>query len=171
MQKNTKNSKPEYIVHPLKPVYDEKSEILILGTMPSPKSREYGFYYSHPQNRFWRILSDLYGEPLPKTNGEKTVFLLSHRIAIWDVLKSCRISGADDGSIKEPVPNDIASLLHRTGIKKVFTTGTKAASLYRRLCLPKTGIKAFPLPSTSPANRRYYTYEKLLEAYKAILTR
>ena len=169
MQKNTKSSKSEYIVHPLKPVYDEKSKILILGTMPSPKSREYGFYYSHPQNRFWRILSDLYGEALPKTNSEKTDFLLSHRIALWDVLKSCRISGADDGSIKEPVPNDIASLLDRTGIKKVFTTGTKAASLYRRLCLPKTGVKAVPLPSTSPANQRYYTYEKLLEAYKAIL--
>jgi TDG/mug DNA glycosylase family protein len=169
MQKKIKNNRPEYIVHPLNPVYDEKSEILILGTMPSPKSREYGFYYSHPQNRFWRILSDLYGEQLPKTNGEKTSFLLSHRIALWDVLKSCRISGADDGSIKEPVPNDIASLLNRTGIKKVFTTGTKAASLYKRLCLAKTGMQAFPLPSTSSANQRYYTYDKLLEAYKAIL--
>lgn len=169
MPKNTKSHKSEYIVHPLKPVYDENSEILILGTMPSPKSREYGFYYSHPQNRFWRILSDLYGEPLPKTNGEKTDLLLSHRIALWDVLKSCRISGADDGSIKEPVPNEIASLLKKTGIKKIFTTGTKAALLYRRLCLKKTGTPAVPLPSTSPANQRYYTYEKLLEAYRAIL--
>ena len=169
MRKNTKSSKSEYIVHPLEPVYDEHSRILILGTMPSPKSREYGFYYSHPQNRFWRILSDLYKEPLPETNGEKAAFVLSHGIALWDVLKSCRISGADDGSIKEPVPNGIASLLGRTGIKRVFTTGTKAASLYRRLCLPETGVPAVPLPATSPANQRYYTYEKLLKAYGAIL--
>ena len=88
------------VIHPLQPVFDKNSRVLVLGTMPSPKSRENGFYYSHPQNRFWRVLSDLYEEPLPKTNSEKTKLLLHCRIALWDVLKSCRIDGADDASIR-----------------------------------------------------------------------
>lgn len=158
----------ERIVHPLEPIYNENSRVLVLGTMPSPKSREYGFYYSHPQNRFWRIISDLYGIPLPRNNDEKRAVLLAHRIALWDVLKSCVIEGADDSSIREPVPNDIASLLSQTKIHTVFTTGTKATALYRRLCLKQTGLPAQSLPSTSPANCRFYNYEKLLNAYRII---
>lgn len=159
----------ELIIHPLEPVFDKNSRVLVLGTMPSPKSREYGFYYSHPQNRFWRVVSDLTGEPLPQTNEEKKSLLLRSRIALWDVLKSCRIDGADDASIRNPVPNDIAGLLAVTNIRAVFTTGTKAATLYRRLCRKKTGVDAVALPSTSPANCRFYTYEKLLEAYRVLL--
>ncbi len=158
----------ELIEHTIKPVYDENSKILILGTMPSPKSREYGFYYSHPQNRFWRVVSDLYGQSAPTTIEEKTAFLLQNRIALWDVLKSCRIEGADDGSIKDPVPNDIAALLAQTNIRAVFTTGTKAASLYKRFCQKSAG-PAIALPSTSPANCRHYNYERLKAAYRIIL--
>ena len=158
----------ERIVHPLAPVYDKNSRVLVLGTMPSPKSRELGFYYSHPQNRFWRILAELYGEALPRGNGEKTAFLLRRRIALWDVLKSCEISGADDASIRTPVANDIAGLLKRTGIRTVFTTGSKAASLYRRLCRASVGMDAVALPSTSPANCRNWTYETLLGAYRIL---
>lgn len=158
----------ETVVHPLDPVFDENSRVLILGTMPSPKSREIGFYYSHPQNRFWRILSELYREPPPRTNEEKTALVLAHRIALWDVLKSCRIDGADDGSIRDPVPNDIARLLQSTKIGTIFTTGTKSAALYRRFCRKSTGLDALPLPSTSPANCRHYTYERLLEAYRIL---
>lgn len=157
------------VEHTLPPVYDASSRILILGTMPSPKSREYGFYYSHPQNRFWRVLSDLYDQKVPVTNAEKTEFLRKSHIALWDVLKSCEIRGADDGSIREPVPNEIAGLLSGSNIRAVFTTGTKAASLYRRLCLKSTGIPAIPLPSTSPANCRHYNYERLKEAYRVLL--
>ncbi len=159
----------EFIVHPLKPVFNEDSRALVLGTMPSPKSREYGFYYSHPQNRFWRVISDLYGAPIPQTNEEKTELLLQSHIALWDVLKSCRIDGADDASIRDPEPNDIAGLLAKTNIRAVFTTGTKAASLYRRLCRKQTSLDAVALPSTSPANCRFYTYEKLREAYRVLL--
>lgn len=158
----------EYVEHTLAPVYDSDSLVLILGTMPSPKSREYGFYYSHPQNRFWRVLADLYTSPLPSSPQEKTDFLLLHRIALWDVLKSCRINGADDGSIEEPVPNDIAGLLSKTKIKAVFTTGTKAAALYKHFCESTAG-QAIPLPSTSPANCRHYDYMKLKKAYQILL--
>ena len=156
------------VMHPLQPIFDKNSRVLVLGTMPSPKSREYGFYYSHPQNRFWRIVSDLYEEPLPKSNDEKTSLLLRHRIALWDVLKSCRIDGADDASIRDPEPNDIAGLLAKTDIRAVFATGIKAASLYKRLCFPSTGVEVIPLPSTSPANCRFYTYERLLSAYRVL---
>ena len=159
----------EWIVHPLAPVFDKNSRVLVLGTMPSPKSREAGFYYSHPQNRFWPILAELFGEPLPRSNEEKAALVLRHGIALWDVLHSCRIAGADDASIRDPVPNDIARLLAETHIRAVFTTGAKASALYRRLCLPGTGMKAVPLPSTSPANCRNWSYATLLEAYRVLL--
>lgn len=159
----------ELVVHPLEPVFDENSRVLVLGTMPSPKSREYGFYYSHPQNRFWRVMSELYQSPPPQTNEEKTALLLQNHIALWDVLKSCRIDGADDASIRDPIPNDIAGLLAKTKIRAVFTTGTKAAALYHRLCQKQTDVKAIALPSTSPANCRHYTYEKLVDAYRVLL--
>lgn len=159
----------EFVEHTLKPIYNNQSKILILGTMPSPKSREFGFYYSHPQNRFWRVISQLLEQSTPSTNEEKTTFLLKNHIALWDVLKSCEIEGADDSSIKNPVANDIASLLHETNIKAIFTTGTKATALYKKLCLPVTGVSSIYLPSTSPANCRHYSYENLLESYKIIL--
>lgn len=156
------------VVHPLKPIFDERSVVLVLGTMPSPKSRENNFYYGHPQNRFWRVLSVVLGEKLPETNDERTDLLLSHRIALWDVLASCEIRGADDSSIKNPVPNDLSIILDKCDIRAIFTTGTKAYTLYRRYCEPNTGIAAVPLPSTSPANCRM-RLEQLTEAYAAIV--
>lgn len=160
----------EQVFHTLQPVFDADSHVLILGTMPSPKSREAGFYYSHPQNRFWRILSELFGEALPRTSEEKSALVLGHGIALWDVLQSCRIDGADDGSIRDPVPNDIVLLIQKTKINTIFTTGTKASALYRRLCRENTGVDAMSLPSTSPANCRRYTYQDLLDAYRILLT-
>lgn len=158
------------IEHTLPPVCDAQSKVLILGTMPSPKSREAGFYYSHPQNRFWPVMARLLDAPLPRTNDDKRALMLSRHIALWDVLSSCLIAGADDSSILAPVPNDIAGLLARVPVKAVFTTGTKAASLYRRLVLPQTGVEATALPSTSPANCRYHNLDTLTEAYRVILS-
>ena len=156
------------IVHPLAPVYDADSKILVLGTMPSPKSREAGFYYSHPRNRFWPVLAALFGEEAPKTNEEKRSLLLRHRIAAWDVIASCEITGASDTSIRNAVPNPIEELIVKTKIKAVYTTGQKAYQLYQKRCYPKTGIEAVPLPSTSPANAAM-SLEKLIEAYRVIL--
>lgn len=157
----------EYITHNFQPIYNEQSRILMLGTMPSPKSREAGFYYGHPRNRFWKVVPDVCGAPQPQTKEEKTAFALKYKIAVWDVLAGCEIKGADDSSIRNPVANDLDIILKHAPIQAVFTTGTKAAQLYRRYCLPKTGIAAVALPSTSPANCRM-TYEELYEAYSAI---
>ena len=158
----------EYVTHNFEPIYNAESRILMLGTMPSPKSREVGFYYGHPRNRFWKVVSDVCGEELPLTIEDKIAFALRNRIAIWDVLAGCEIRGADDSSIRNPQPNDMRQILEHADIKAIFTTGTKAAQLYKKYCYPLTGIPAFALPSTSPANCRT-SYEELYEEYKIIL--
>lgn len=158
----------KYITHNFSPVFDKYSHILMLGTMPSPKSRETGFYYGHPRNRFWKVMSDVCNASLPETKEDKIHFALSHHIAIWDVLAGCDICGADDSSIRNPKANDMNIILNHADIKAIFATGTKAFQLYQKHCYPKTGIEALLLPSTSPANCRI-SYEELRESYKIIL--
>ena len=114
-------------------------------------------------------MADLFNETVPQSVADKEDFLKRHRIALWDVLKSCMIKGADDGSIREAEPNDMDEILANADIRAIFTTGTKAAQLYKRYCLPKTGREAIALPSTSPANCRFYTDEEIKEAYRVIL--
>lgn len=160
---------PQTVRHPLAPLFDCRSRVLLLGTMPSPKSREQGLYYAHPRNRFWPIFGALFGEPVPDGREERLAWLLDHGVALWDVLQICEIEGAGDDSIRSPVPNDIGQILRAAPIQKVFTTGSAAARLYRKYCLPSTGVPAFPLPSTSPANCRFYTLDTLIEAYRPVL--
>ncbi len=157
------------VTHTLAPVYDQGSRVLILGTMPSPKSREYGFYYSHPQNRFWRVLSALFQEPLPQNNAEKEALVRSHHIALWDVLASCEIQGANDASIRRPVANDLRPVLEAAPIRAIFTTGQKATLLYHRLCLNQTGRESIYLPSPSAANCRNCSLDDLIQAYAILL--
>ena len=140
------------MVHNFPPVWDERSRILILGSLPSVKSRETGFYYGHPQNRLWKVLAALYGQTVPESIEEKKIFLLKQRIAVWDVIASCEIAGSSDSSIGGVIPNDVAGLLCKSHIKRVFVNGGKAAQLYDRYLLEKCGQKAVRLPSTSPAN-------------------
>lgn len=161
-------SKTTRVTHTFEPVYNRNSRVLLLGTMPSPLSRENGFYYSHPQNRFWKIIGTLLGEAIPQTPEQKKCLILSHHIALWDVLESCDIVGASDSSIKNPKTNDLRSILHNAPIRAVFFTGKKAEQLYIRLSEPIKGIPVACLPSTSPANRRY-SDEALLQHYAAIL--
>lgn len=158
----------ENISHPLKPVFDTNSKILILGTMPSPKSREKGFYYAHPQNRFWRVLFELLGEDFSHDIDARRALCLSHGIALWDVLASCDISGAADSSIKNAVPNDFSAILAAADIRAVFTTGKTAARLYHKLCEDKTGLAAVTLPSPSAANCAV-PFEALKQSYSVIL--
>jgi hypoxanthine-DNA glycosylase len=155
------------LTHPLAPIYDEHSKVLILGTFPSPKSRETAFYYGHPQNRFWRVMAAVLESEVPQNNEEKTVFLLKNKLALWDVIHSCEITGAADGSIRNPVANDFSEILHKADIKAVFTTGMTATRLYQKHCLSQTGIPAVYLPSTSPANRSC-SFEMLVEKYGVV---
>ena len=156
------------VIHPLEPVFNPSSRVLLLGTMPSPRSRQEGFYYSHPQNRFWRVMAALFQVPVPVSVQQKREFILSKGIALWDVLQQCTISGASDASIREPKPNDISAILQKAPIQAVFTTGSKAFSLYTNLCQAKTGINAVLLPSTSAANCRF-TLDELVERYRIIV--
>ena len=156
------------ITHPFEPIYDADSKILILGTIASPKSREYGFFYGHPQNNFWRVLSNIFGVKSLETVEDKKIFLLENNIAVWDVLHSCEISGADDASIKNPVVNDFSGIFANSKINAVFTTGKTATKLYNKYCAEKTKIIPIYLPSTSPANRKYYNFDALIKEYGVI---
>lgn len=158
----------EHIVHSFEPVYDKASEILILGTLPSVKSRENNFYYGHKQNRFWKVLAALLKEPLPDTIEEKKAMLLAHRIALWDVIQSCDIKGSSDSSIKNVQPTDIGMILEKTNVTQIYANGNKAGQLYKRYQFPVTGIEATVLPSTSPANAAW-SFDRLCEAWRVIL--
>ncbi|MEE1027514.1 MAG: DNA-deoxyinosine glycosylase [Agathobacter sp.] len=158
----------EHITHSFEPVYDRNSKILILGTLPSVKSRENNFYYGHKQNRFWKVLAHILNEPVPESTDEKKQMLLKHNIAIWDVIQSCDIRGSSDSSIKNVEPTDIRRILDNSDVKYIFANGNKAGQLYKKYQLPITGIEATVLPSTSPANAAW-TFEKLCEAWKKIL--
>lgn len=159
----------KHIIHPFEPIFDSDSKVMILGTMPSPKSREVQFYYGHPQNRFWRLLADLFEEKTPQSIADKTEFLHRHHIALWDVLASCDINGADDSSIRDAVPNDLSKILSKTSINAIFTNGQKASSVYRKYFEERYSVPWISLPSTSPANCRFWTYNSLKNAYQVIL--
>ena len=154
--------------HPIAPVWDETSRILILGSFPSVKSREANFFYGHPQNRFWRVLAAVLGCDKPESTEEKKRFLLSHHIAVWDVIGSCEIAGSADSSIRSAQPNDIAPLLAGSGIRRIFTNGKTAHALYVKQLEPKIGRPAVPLPSTSPANAAC-GFERLTDEWRQIL--
>lgn len=157
----------EHVVHEIKPVFDENSRVLILGTLPSPKSREASFYYGHVRNRFWSVLSAVFDEDAGQSIEEKTAFLKRHSIALWDTIYECDINGAADNSIKNPVPTDLGIILKAADIKMIFTTGKTAYKYYKKYHEAATGIKAICLPSTSPANARR-TLEDLIDEYKII---
>jgi len=156
----------QHVEHTFEPVYDENSEILILGTFPSVKSRENNFYYGHPQNRFWKLIAGLTKEPVPEAIEEKKALLLKHHIAIWDVVQSCDIIGSSDSSIKNVVPADIAKILKESSVQRIYANGDKAYRLYKKYCEKETGKKAEKLPSTSPANA-IFTLDRLTESWGA----
>ncbi|WP_255882117.1 MULTISPECIES: DNA-deoxyinosine glycosylase [unclassified Ruminococcus] len=142
-------------IHNIDPVWNENSKILVLGSFPSVKSRSEQFFYAHPQNRFWRVVAAVTGTPLAKSVDEKKNMLLNCRIALWDVIKSCDITGSADSSIKNAVPNDLNSILSNSSVDKIFTNGAAADKLYKKYCEKETGITAIRLPSTSPANAAF----------------
>lgn len=153
--------------HPFEPVYDAHSNVLILGTFPSVKSREHHFYYGHPQNRFWKVIAALTKSELPTTIEEKQAMLLKHGIAIWDVIQSCEITGSSDSSIKNVVPMNFSTILAQSQIKRIFANGATAEKLYQKYCETTTGIPIIKLPSTSPANAAF-SLEKLLLEWRVL---
>jgi len=161
--------KTQTVHHAFAPVYDSRSRLLILGTMPSPQSIRHGFYYSHPQNRFWPLLAHLLHEHLPLTPEEKAAMALRHGIALWDVLAACEINGASDSSIRHPVPNDLQPILHTAPIEKIYTTGKTAFRLFQKHIAPAIGREAIYLPSTSPANQALFPWPKLIAAWSELL--
>ena len=144
----------EHIIHSIEPVFDAESRVLILGTMPSPKSREVQFYYGHPQNRFWPMLAAVTGEPVPDWADieAKKRIILRHGLAVWDTIGACDIRGASDASIRNAVPNDVAALIRQLGVQAVFCNGAASGRIYAKYAEPLTHLPAVVLPSTSPAN-------------------
>lgn len=142
------------IEHPLQPIYTKDSKILILGSFPSVKSREANFYYSHPANRFWKILPILYQSECLDTIEEKKQFLYNNNIALYDVIQQCTITGSSDSSIKDVIVNDISDIISKSKITKIYTNGSMAHKLYQKYMYPKTKMEDIALPSSSPANAK-----------------
>jgi len=157
----------ELLVHTFDPIFDSKSEILVLGSFPSVKSRENNFYYGHPQNRFWKVVSSVFSCPVPNTVDEKKKLLLENGIAVWDVIKSCEITGSADSTIKSVTPNDMSKILSYASIKNIYANGKTAQKLYNKYIKKSTGVDIIALPSTSPANAAY-SLEKLIKEWNVI---
>ena len=156
------------VYHNIPPVFDKSSEVLILGSFPSVKSREVQFFYGHPQNRFWKVIATIYGCPVPTDIPSKKKLLLDNHIALWDVIGSCEINGSSDSSIRNAVPNEIAALVMKTHINRIFANGATSYNMYNRLCRDSVGIDAIKLPSTSPANAAY-SLDRLVSEWKSHL--
>ena len=157
-----------HAVHPFSPGWDAHCRVLVLGSFPSVRSREIGFYYGHPQNRFWRVMERLFDQSVPPDTEGRRAFMLSHGVALWDVLAACDISGSSDASIRHAVPNDVPALLARGCVERVFCNGQRAYALYLRHLDAALGLPVRALPSTSPANAAW-SLERLTDAWRAIL--
>ncbi len=153
--------------HPIEPIFDERSRVLILGSFPSIRSREENFFYGHPQNRFWRVLANVSGAQVPVSVEEKKAFLRTNGIALWDVIASCEIVGSSDNSIRNVIPNDVMRILQSADIKAIFVNGATAEKLYHKYLQEKTGREAIRLPSTSPANAAW-SIKRLCAAWKCV---
>ena len=153
--------------HSFPPLYDSFSRVLILGSFPSVKSREQMFFYGHPQNRFWRVTAAVFDCEIPQTIPEKRTFLLSHGLALWDVIASCEITGSSDSSIKNAAVNDLSPIFEQADIRRIFVNGATAKKYYDRYMKPLWNREAVCLPSTSPANAAW-SVEKLVNAWRVI---
>lgn len=167
MNTNSIKAVSEKQVHTIPPLYGKNSRVLILGSFPSVKSREQGFFYGHPQNRFWKVVSGIFNCDMPETVQEKTDLVLNNGLALWDVIAECEIVGSGDSSIKNVIPNDLSKILLNADIQKIFVNGKTAEKYYIKYQQHLTGKKAVCLPSTSPANAMW-NIEKLIAAWEVI---
>ncbi len=154
-------------VHPIPPLFNKESKTLILGSFPSVKSRGAMFFYGHPQNRFWKVVAAVFGEPVPTNVPEKKELILRNHLALWDTIHSCDIEGSSDSSIKNVIPNDLHVILDNSSVSRVFVNGKTSEKYYKRHIESELGLEAVCLPSTSPANAAW-SLDKLVEAWKQI---
>ena len=165
--KMEKNTTYRHIVHPFGPLYDESSEILILGSLPSVKSREADFFYGHPQNRFWPLLAALFDEDAPKSIAEKKELALRRHIALWDTVYSCDIVGSSDSSIRNAVPTDLSGILKGSRVRRIFCNGATSGKYFKKYQEERLQMEATVLPSTSPANAAW-TMDRLMDAWSIV---
>ena len=156
----------EHIVHPFPPLYNRESRILILGSLPSIKSREQNFFYGHPQNRFWKVIAALFKEEVPATIEEKKSLILKNHLALWDTIYSCDIIGSSDSSIKNVQPTDLSPIIQNSRIEKIFCNGKTSWNYFQKFQKHTLGMDATPLPSTSPANAAW-NMDRLIKAWGA----
>ena len=154
----------EHVEHPFEPVFSPESKVLILGSLPSVRSRAEGFYYGHPRNRFWPVLAGILGEPVPADNEGRRAMILRHGLALWDVIAACDITGSSDASVRNAVPVDIRRIMGAAPVERIICNGALAGKLYRQHLQPITGVEAIVLPSTSPANAAW-SQERLAKAW------
>jgi hypoxanthine-DNA glycosylase len=154
--------------HLIPPVFDARSRVLVLGSFPSVKSREIEFFYGHPQNRFWRVLSMVYDCPFPQSVAQKKTLLLEQGIALWDVIASCEIIGSSDSSIRDVVPNDMRIILQAAPIERILLNGKTAQRYYEKYLAASIPLPALCLPSTSPANAAW-SQERLASVWREAL--
>lgn len=155
------------LTHPFPPLYNKDSRILILGSFPSVKSREQMFFYGHPQNRFWKVISSVFECDVPQTIEEKKQLLLKHGIALWDVIASCEITGSSDSSIKNVKVNDLSIILEEADIRQIFVNGRTAEKYFKKYTKAQIKRDAICLPSTSPANAAW-SVNRLVEEWKVL---
>ena len=155
------------LIHPFGPLFNEESQILILGSFPSVKSREQNFFYGHPQNRFWKVVAALYGADVPESIEEKKRLILGNGLSLWDSIASCEITGSSDASIRNAKANDISIILDSCDVRAIYCNGRKSHELYKKFIEPAAVREAVCLPSTSPANAQW-TLDKLIEAWSVI---
>lgn len=160
-------AEPATQIHPIPPLFDAQSRVLILGSFPSVKSREARFFYGHPQNRFWKLLALLFDELPPQTIEDKKRLVLDHHLALWDVIHACTVTGSSDSSIRDVVPNDLRVILRHSDVKNIYCNGALSFRLYQQYIFPQTGVAAVKLPSTSPANAAW-NMERLQQAWEII---
>ena len=161
-------AQPQKQLHPIPPLFDSHSRVLILGSFPSVKSREAMFFYGHPQNRFWQVIAALTGAPLPRTVEEKRELILSNHFALWDCIGSCTIVGSSDSSIRDVVTNDILIITEHAPIARIYCNGATSMKYFARYIAPQSGRTAQQLPSSSPANAAW-SLDRLIDAWRVLL--
>lgn len=159
------NNRSQKVIHPIPPLFDAGSEILILGSFPSVKSREAAFFYGHPQNRFWKLIAQILGAATPETIEEKKELILKNHLALWDVIAECEITGSSDSSIRNVKANDLSVILDHAPVRRILLNGKTAGKMYKKYILSNTEIEAIVLPSTSPANAGW-SLERLKEEWR-----